>query len=67
LFISKDEDSPLKATDFGLSVFYKPGDVFEDIVGSAYYVASTYLNKNQYQHYEFKEEYATEKKILSKL
>ncbi|XP_040989275.1 calcium-dependent protein kinase 1-like isoform X2 [Juglans microcarpa x Juglans regia] len=24
LFLSKDEDSPLKATDFGLSVFYKP-------------------------------------------
>jgi calcium-dependent protein kinase len=45
LFLSKDEDSPLKATDFGLSVFYKPGDVFKDIVGSAYYVASTYFNK----------------------
>lgn len=25
LFLSTDEDSPLKATDFGLSVFYKPG------------------------------------------
>jgi serine/threonine protein kinase len=29
----------LKATDFGLSVFYKPGEVFTDVVGSAYYVA----------------------------
>ncbi|GMQ05582.1 hypothetical protein CsSME_00050555 [Camellia sinensis var. sinensis] len=25
LFLSSDEDSPLKATDFGLSVFFKPG------------------------------------------
>jgi calcium-dependent protein kinase len=32
LFLSKDEDSPLKATDFGLSIFYKPGDVFKDIM-----------------------------------
>ena len=28
LFFSKDEDSPLKATDFGLSVFFKPGEHF---------------------------------------
>lgn len=26
LFLSKDENSPLKATDFGLSVFFKPGN-----------------------------------------
>lgn len=26
LFLSADEASPLKATDFGLSVFFKPGD-----------------------------------------
>lgn len=25
LLLNKDEDSPLKATDFGLSVFFKPG------------------------------------------
>jgi len=25
LFLNEDEDSPLKAIDFGLSVFYKPG------------------------------------------
>ncbi|XP_040989274.1 calcium-dependent protein kinase 1-like isoform X1 [Juglans microcarpa x Juglans regia] len=46
LFLSKDEDSPLKATDFGLSVFYKPGDVFKDLVGSAYYVAPEVLRRN---------------------
>lgn len=27
LFVSKDEDSPLKAIDFGLSTFFKPGIV----------------------------------------
>jgi calcium-dependent protein kinase len=25
LLLSKDEDAPLKATDFGLSVFFKEG------------------------------------------
>ena len=39
LLADKSPDAPLKATDFGLSVFYKPGQVFTDIVGSAYYVA----------------------------
>ncbi|KAF3452290.1 hypothetical protein FNV43_RR02723 [Rhamnella rubrinervis] len=39
LLLNKDENSPLKATDFGLSVFYKQGEVFKDIVGSAYYIA----------------------------
>ncbi|KAK6130004.1 hypothetical protein DH2020_036253 [Rehmannia glutinosa] len=46
LFLSADEDSPLKATDFGLSVFFKPGEVFRDLVGSAYYVAPEVLRRN---------------------
>ncbi|KAH8522056.1 hypothetical protein Peur_040613 [Populus x canadensis] len=46
LFLSTHEDSPLKATDFGLSVFFKPGDVFKDLVGSAYYVAPEVLRRN---------------------
>ncbi|CAK9141956.1 unnamed protein product [Ilex paraguariensis] len=46
LFLSSDEDSPLKATDFGLSVFFKPGDLFQDLVGSAYYVAPEVLRRN---------------------
>ncbi|XP_018472312.2 calcium-dependent protein kinase 3 [Raphanus sativus] len=46
LFLSKDESSPLKATDFGLSVFFKPGDKFKDLVGSAYYVAPEVLKRN---------------------
>ncbi|CAL5433238.1 unnamed protein product [Camellia sinensis] len=46
LFLSTDEDSPLKATDFGLSLFYKSGDVFKDLVGSAYYVAPEVLRRN---------------------
>lgn len=28
LLLSKDEDAPLKATDFGLSVFYKQGNTY---------------------------------------
>ncbi|PHT88058.1 Calcium-dependent protein kinase 34 [Capsicum annuum] len=47
LLLSKDENAPLKATDFGLSVFYKQGsgDVFKDIVGSAYYIPPEVLNR----------------------
>ncbi|KAF6153270.1 hypothetical protein GIB67_000059 [Kingdonia uniflora] len=46
LFLSSEENSPLKATDFGLSVFFKPGDVFKDLVGSAYYVAPEVLRRS---------------------
>ncbi|KAJ1405959.1 Serine/threonine-protein kinase, active site [Sesbania bispinosa] len=46
LLLSNDENSPLKATDFGLSVFFKPGDVFKDLVGSAYYVAPEVLRRS---------------------
>ncbi|KAG7010299.1 Calcium-dependent protein kinase 17 [Cucurbita argyrosperma subsp. argyrosperma] len=45
LLLNKEEDSPLKATDFGLSVFYKQGEVFKDIVGSAYYIAPEVLKR----------------------
>ncbi|KAG2655692.1 hypothetical protein PVAP13_1KG031400 [Panicum virgatum] len=45
LFKSNKEDSPLKATDFGLSDFIKPGRKFHDIVGSAYYVAPEVLKR----------------------
>lgn len=45
LFKSQSEDSPLKATDFGLSDFIKPGRKFHDIVGSAYYVAPEVLRR----------------------
>ncbi|MED6168166.1 Calcium-dependent protein kinase 12 [Stylosanthes scabra] len=45
LFDSVDEDAKLKATDFGLSVFYKPGESFCDVVGSPYYVAPEVLRK----------------------
>lgn len=45
LFLSQ-ADFPLKATDFGLSVFFKPGEVFKDLVGSAYYVAPEVLRRH---------------------
>ncbi|CAL9229187.1 unnamed protein product [Arabidopsis halleri] len=45
LFVSKHEDSLLKTIDFGLSMFFKPDDVFTDVVGSPYYVAPEVLRK----------------------
>ncbi|KAK6923526.1 EF-hand domain [Dillenia turbinata] len=46
LFSSSLEDAALKATDFGLSIFYKPGETFSDVVGSPYYVAPEVLRKH---------------------
>ncbi|XP_024020446.1 calcium-dependent protein kinase 11 isoform X2 [Morus notabilis] len=46
LFDSTSEDAQLKATDFGLSVFYEPGQTFYEVVGSPYYVAPEVLRKN---------------------
>ncbi|KAL2468206.1 calcium-dependent protein kinase 29 [Forsythia ovata] len=46
LLVSRDENSPLKATDFGLSVFIEQGKRYKDIVGSAYYVAPEVLGQN---------------------
>ncbi|KQJ89539.1 calcium-dependent protein kinase 25 [Brachypodium distachyon] len=45
LLLGKADDAPLKATDFGLSVFFKEGEVFRDIVGSAYYIAPEVLKR----------------------
>ncbi|KAJ0693037.1 putative calcium-dependent protein kinase 5 CAMK-CDPK family [Helianthus annuus] len=45
LLINKDDDFSLKAIDFGLSVFFKPGQIFTDVVGSPYYVAPEVLLK----------------------
>ncbi|XP_057421700.1 calcium-dependent protein kinase SK5 [Lotus japonicus] len=46
LFDTVEEDAKLKTTDFGLSVFYKPGETFGDVVGSPYYVAPEVLRKH---------------------
>ncbi|KZV56475.1 calcium-dependent protein kinase 7-like [Dorcoceras hygrometricum] len=46
LFSNKKETAPLKAIDFGLSVFYKHGEQFNEIVGSPYYMAPEVLRRN---------------------
>ncbi|KAG0451492.1 hypothetical protein HPP92_026185 [Vanilla planifolia] len=45
LFANKKENSPLKAIDFGLSIFFKPGESFSEIVGSPYYMAPEVLKR----------------------
>lgn len=49
LFVNQQEDSLLKTIDFGLSIFFKPGERFTDVVGSPYYVAPEILRK-RYGH-----------------
>ncbi|KAG6425635.1 hypothetical protein SASPL_116080 [Salvia splendens] len=46
LFATKDEDSPMKVIDFGLSDFIRPDQRLNDIVGSAYYVAPEVLHRS---------------------
>nr|CAB3487922.1 unnamed protein product [Digitaria exilis] len=46
LLASPADDAPLKAIDFGLSVFIEEGKVYKDIVGSAYYVAPEVIAEN---------------------
>ena len=39
LLADQSDRAELKATDFGLSAFFRPGQVFSEILGSAYYIA----------------------------
>ncbi|KAL7128116.1 hypothetical protein ABFS83_14G294400 [Erythranthe nasuta] len=46
LFANECENAPLKAIDFGLSIFFEPGQRFSEIVGSPYYMAPEVLRRN---------------------
>lgn len=46
LLLDKSPNSVLKSTDFGLSSFFQEGQIFTDIVGSAYYVAPEVLRRS---------------------
>ncbi|KAL4378705.1 hypothetical protein GQ457_02G024670 [Hibiscus cannabinus] len=46
LFVNQEEEAPLKTIDFGLSMFFKPGQIFNEVVGSPYYVAPEVLLKH---------------------
>ncbi|KAK4749471.1 hypothetical protein SAY87_026920 [Trapa incisa] len=46
LFSNKKETADLKTIDFGLSMFFKPGDKFSEIVGSPYYMAPEVLKRH---------------------
>uniref|UniRef100_A0A804PAB2 Protein kinase domain-containing protein n=1 Tax=Zea mays TaxID=4577 RepID=A0A804PAB2_MAIZE len=45
LFSTREEHSPMKIIDFGLSDFIRPDERLNDIVGSAYYVAPEVLHR----------------------
>lgn len=46
LLTDKTDRADLKACDFGLSDYYKPGQRFSSIIGSAYYVAPEVLRRS---------------------
>ncbi|CAI8602141.1 unnamed protein product [Vicia faba] len=46
LFAIKYETAPSKVTDFSSSIFFKPGERFNEIVGSPYYMAPEVLKRN---------------------
>ncbi|KAI9121674.1 hypothetical protein K1719_008707 [Acacia pycnantha] len=46
LLANKKETSPLKVIDFRLSMFFEPGERFNEIVGSPYYMAPEVLKRN---------------------
>ncbi|XP_010547697.1 PREDICTED: calcium-dependent protein kinase 3-like isoform X2 [Tarenaya hassleriana] len=44
-FLSEEANSPLKAVDFGLSVFFQTGQIFKDPVGTKSYIAPEVILK----------------------
>ncbi|XVF24134.1 hypothetical protein REPUB_Repub13aG0101100 [Reevesia pubescens] len=48
MFVNKDDVFSLKAIDFGMSIFFEPGQVFSEIAGSLYYLAPEILLNKLY-------------------
>ncbi|KAK9810447.1 hypothetical protein WJX72_010861 [[Myrmecia] bisecta] len=46
LLMTQEDNAALQLADFGLSTYFKPGQKFKHIVGSAYYVAPEVLRKD---------------------
>ena len=49
LLTTERDDAALEACDFGLSAYFKPGQRFSQLIGSAYYVAPEVLGRS-YSH-----------------
>ncbi|CAI5536882.1 unnamed protein product, partial [Closterium sp. Naga37s-1] len=45
LLCTEENDVDVKVIDFGVAVFFKPGDVYSDIVGSPLYIAPEVLHE----------------------
>lgn len=46
LLADRSESPELKAIDFGLSIYFKDGQVMKELAGSAFYIAPEVLKKN---------------------
>ncbi|KAF0928538.1 hypothetical protein E2562_005986 [Oryza meyeriana var. granulata] len=53
LLLDADDELSVKAIDFGLSVFFKPGQVFTEIVGSPYYIAPEVIDLTRFAKFYF--------------
>ena len=50
LFLTKDEDSPVKIIDFGMSKILKPLETLDVLCGTPYYTAPEVISDRKYDH-----------------